>query len=334
MAAPSTRPFTITIMDYSPDHCTEAEVADVRDCFPYRDSPGATWINICGLDDPDRLAALGEHFGVTSLTMDDILDTGRRPKFVDEGAYLFLSARMLDVADRLPEKIAAEQLDIIVGRGFLITFQERPGDVLDPVRDRLRKGGSRLRSRGADYLAYAILDALVDRYFQILELAGEKVELLEDDLLLHPKTAHLGQIHRYRRSMILLHRAVWPLREVIGQFERGDSALIDGATVPFLHNLYTHIIQAAEEVDTYRDMLAGLQDLYLSSLSNRMNEVMKVLTVAATIFVPLTFITGVYGMNFRFMPELGWKWSYPLFWAGSVVLTGLMIAYFKRKKYL
>ncbi len=324
----------ITVMDYTPDHLEEHTFSDLGDCLPYRDTPTVTWINISGRLDFAELKLLADHFGISPLILEDIQDVGQRPKIIDADRCLFLSARMLDTPDKLPTKIAAEQLNLIVGNGFLISLQERPGDVLDPVRARIRNTNSRLRSRGVDYLAYALLDALVDRYFQILEIAGEKVELLEDDLLDQPETGHLGQIHHYRRSMIILRRAVWPLREVLNQLERRESHLITTDTVPFLQNLYGHIIQAAEEIETYRDMLSGLQDLYLTSLSNRMNEVMKVLTLAATIFVPLTFITGVYGMNFRYMPELDWKWSYPLFWGISLVLSVVMIVFFKRKKYL
>ncbi len=327
-------PVSITVMDFDTDHLEERTLASIADCLPYRDKTTLTWINICGLRDPEDLAVLGKHFGIKPLTLEDIADTRQRPKMVDEGKYFFVIARMLDAPDRLPVKVSAEQLSLVVGPGFLISFQERPGDILDPLRDRIRKGTSRTRALGSDYLLYALLDTLVDRYFQILEMAGEKVELLEDELLAQPTTKHLNLIHRYRRSMIILRRAVWPLREVLNQLERGENDLIAPGTIPFLHNLYGHIIQGTEEVETYRDMLSGLQDLYLSGISNRMNEVMKVLTVAATIFVPLTFLTGVYGMNFRHIPELDWKWSYHLFWGVSVVLTVGMIIFFRRKKYL
>lgn len=328
-----TEEIVITVIDYEDGRFEEKRVEDIAECLPFRDTDSTTWINIDGLHDVGCLKAISDHFGIHPLVQEDIVNAHQRPKVEDYDAYLFIITHMLNATDD-PFGIRSEQISLILGPNFVISFQERPGDVFEPVRERLRKGKGRIRDWGADYLAYALLDAVVDHYFIILEKAGELIETVEESLLESPDPSHLQLVHQYKREMILMRRAVWPLREVIGFLERAESGLIQERVGPFLRDVYDHTIQVAESIETFRDMLSGLQDLYLSSISNKMNEVMKVLTIAATIFVPLTFIAGIYGMNFEHMPELGWKWSYPVFWGVIVGAAGGMVAFFRRRKYL
>jgi magnesium transporter len=223
---------------------------------------------------------------------------------------------------------------LVVGPNFVISIQEEPGDCFDPVRQRIRAGKGRSRRMGPDYLAYTLIDAVVDNYFVILERLGEKIESLEEELMERPTRELLHTIHELKREMILLRRAVWPLREVAGRLERGESGLVKHETRVFLRDLYDHTIQVIDGVESYRDMLTGLQDLYLSSVSNKLNEVMKVLTIIATLFIPVSFFAGVFGMNFDYMPELRWKWSYPIFWAVIASAIGGMLMWFRRKRWL
>ena len=324
----------ITVIDFLGEEFAERTVGNVKECLPFRDTPTTTWINIDGLHDTAVLQTIGDHFGIHPLVQEDIINTHQRPKVEDYESYLFIVANMLKAEPGEDFDIHSEQISLLLGPNFVISFQEKPGDVFDGVRERLRKGKGRIRTWGADYLAYALIDAVVDHYFLILEQAGELIEILEEKLLESPETAHLQQIHAYKREMILMRRAIWPLREVVGFLSRTESNLIQDRVGPFLRDVYDHTIQVADSLETFRDMLSGLQDLYLSSISNKMNEVMKVLTIAATIFVPLTFFAGIYGMNFEHMPELSWKWSYPLFWVFIVTVGGGMMVFFRRRKYL
>ncbi len=324
---------TITVLQYDPDHLEEASPASAEECLRYRDSPIVAWLNVNGLSETATLERFGSHYGLHPLVVEDIGNTQQRPKLEDYEDYLYLVCRMISYDERR-DRLESEQVSIVLGRTWVLSFQERDGDVFEPVRSRIRGGKGRIRQRGADYLAYALLDAVVDHYFVVLESFGERIEDLEKDLLERPETGLLERIHGLKREMILLRRAVWPLRDVIAGLERLESELIQDTTMPFLRDVYDHVIQIADIIESYRDMLSGLQDLYLNSLSNRMNEVMKVLTIAATIFVPLTFLAGIYGMNFVHMPELHWKWGYPLFWVVAVAIAGGMLAFFRRKRWL
>ncbi len=328
-----TEKVTISIIDFNEDSFQEKTVAEATECLPFRETATTTWINIVGLHDTKTLKTINDYFEIHPLIQEDIVNTHQRPKVEDFDTFLYMVVRMLSATDK-PFSIHSEQISLILGPNFVITFQERPGDVFEPVRERLRLGKGRIRSWGADYLLYALLDSVVDHYFLILEKSGELLEDLEEDLLKSPEPTQLKLVHFYKREMILMRRAVWPLREAVGRLERDESTLIQDRIRPFLRDVYDHTIQVADSVDTFRDMLSGLGDLYLSSVSNKMNEVMKVLTIAATIFVPLTFLAGVYGMNFHYLPELSWKWSYPAFWVISITLTIVMVLFFRRRKYL
>lgn len=323
----------ITVIDYDRNHMEEKVVQEASDCVPFRDKSSVTWINVDGLQDIDVIEALGSSFGAHSLVLEDILSTSQRPKFEDFDEYFFIVIKMLDYRDDI-EEVTAEQVSLLVGRNFVISFQERQGDVFDPVRERLRKGKGRIIKKGADYLAYALMDVIVDNYFSILEKSGDRMEEMEDMVIEQPEPETLQKIREVKREMIFLRRSVWPLREVIGNLERLETGIVDKSTRIYLRDLYDHIIQVVDTIEGMRDMISGLQDVYISSVSNRMNEVMKVLTIIATIFIPLTFIAGVYGMNFEHMPELKYHWAYPAVWGVMVVVAMVMVLFFKKKRWL
>jgi magnesium transporter len=265
--------------------------------------------------------------------MEDILHTDQRPKMEDFEDYIFIVTKML-FFDQEKRELKAEQLSLILGENYVVTFQERVGDVFEPIRERIRKGKGRVRKMQSDYLAYALIDAVVDHYFIVLEKIGETVESLEEELVTNPTPETLQAIHHLKRELIFLRKSVWPLRELISGLERGEASLIQEKTTVFLRDVYDHTIQVIDTVESLRDMVSGMLDVYLSSVSNRMNEVMKVLTIIATIFIPMTFIAGIYGMNFENMPELKWPWGYPLVWCVILAIGIVMLGYFKKKKWL
>ncbi len=291
----------IRVVTYDDQHIEEMDLDTVEQCFPYKDAPGTSWINIDGLHETDVIEKIGRHFNLHPLVLEDILNTDQRPKMDDHEEYVFLTLKMLTYDDA-NHQLKIENISLILGSSFVITFQEVEGDIFESVRERLRKAKGRIRNGGADYLAYALIDAIVDYYFVVLEKIGDKVESLEEELIAEPSPQTLQTIHDLKRELIFLRRSVWPLREVIGMLERGEVEIIQDKTTIFLRDVYDHTIQVIDTVETLRDMASGMLDVYLSSVSNRMNEVMKILTIIATIFIPLTFIAGIYGMNFKYMP--------------------------------
>ena len=323
----------ITIIDYDEGQFQEKEAKTIEECFPFKDKPTVTWINIDGIDQVDVIEKMGNHFNIHPLVLEDIVNTGQRPKMEDFVDYIFIVLKMLYYNEKGME-IKAEQVSVILGSNFVISFQESEGDVFDPIRERIRRDRGRIRKMGADYLAYSLIDNIVDNYFTILEKLGEKIEDIEDELITNPALETLQNIHSLKREMIFLRKSVWPLREVISRLERWESPLINKSLDIYLRDVYDHTIQVVDSIETFRDMLSGLLDIYLSSVSNRMNEIMKVLTIIATIAIPLTVITGLYGMNFQFMPELQWRWGYPSVLLAMLTLGVLMIIYFRRKKWL
>ena len=323
----------ITVMDYDESHFEEKGVKTIDECFIFKDKPTVTWINIDGLHQVEILEKLGECYGLHPLVLEDILNTDQRPKMEDYGEYIYIVLKDLDYDDK-SSQIEPEQISLILGPNFVFSFQEREGDTFDTIRERLRNSKGRIRKMGADYLAYTLLDSIVDNYFIILEKLGEKIEFLEEKLVTQPTPETLQIIHYLKREMIFLRKAVWPLREVISGLERGESSLIKESTRIYLRDVYDHTIQTIDTIETYRDMVSGMLDIYLSSVSNRLNSVMKVLTIIATIFMPLTFLAGVYGMNFKFMPELEWRWGYPLIWLVMVGIGVFMLLYFRKKRWL
>ncbi len=328
-----TEDIRITVMNYDDSGLQETEFKSIEQCFAFKDKPSVTWINIEGLHDVENIGRLGDCYGFHPLVLEDILNTEQRPKVEDFEGYLYIVLRMLH--NEKTSSIVTEQISLILGSNFLISFQEGlAGDVFDAVRERIRTGKGRIRGMGADYLAYSLIDAVVDNYFVILEKMGERIESLEDALVRRPQTRTLHEIHDLRREMIFLRKAVWPLREVIGFLEKGESSLVGEPTRVYLRDVYDHTIQVIDAIETSRDILSGMLDIYLSSISNRMNEIMKFLTIIGTIFIPLTFIVGVYGMNFEYMPELRWRWGYFALLGVMLAIGIFMLFYFKRKKWL
>ena len=324
----------VTLIDYDGENLEEKSVRSVAELAAYRDRPTVSWIQIDGIHDTALLEQLGGVFGLHPLILEDILNTDQRPKMEDLGDYLFIVLKKFcATADRNGE-FASEQISVILGPGYVISFREKEDGLFHPLRERIRTGKGRMRGAGADYLAYSIIDIIVDSYFYVLETLGERIEREEEALLGKPAERTLQAIQRLKRDLIDLRKSVWPLRETIAALERCESPRIRPATRIYLKDVYDHAIQALDSVETYRDMLSGMIDIYLSSLSNRMNQVMKVLTIIATLFMPMTFLAGVYGMNFRHFPELEWTWGYPLFWIVTLAIAAAMLILFRRKKWL
>ena len=322
----------ISIIDYDEKQLKEMDAETVEVCFPFRDSNTVTWINIDGLHDVGIIEKLGSCYNLHPLLLEDILNTEQRPKMEDFGDYLFLVLKMLDYGEN--GVIEAEQVSLVLGPNYVISFQEHEGDVFNAVRERIRKNKGRIRKSGADYLAYALMDSIVDNYFLILENVGERIETAEQQLAENPTMETLNAIRELKKEMIFLRKSIWPLREVINNLERGESSLIHESLTAYLRDVYDHTIQIIDTVESLRDMISGLLDVYLSSISNKMNEVMKVLTIFASIFIPLTFVAGIYGMNFKFMPELEWTWGYFVVLCVMAAAAAVMLVYFKRKKWL
>lgn len=323
----------VTILDYDEKGSQEKEITDIEDVFFYNKKPTVTWINVSGIHRVDLIEKIGRGFNLHPLTIEDIVNTDQRPKLEDHEKYLYIVFKMLTY-DETEDEVKTEQVSLICMENCVLSFQEREGDVFENIRQRIRNNKGRIRRMKADFLAYSLIDAVVDNYFLILEKLGDRIEVLEDSIVDNPKPESMQEIHRLKRGMLFLRKSVWPLREVISGLERGESLLIHKPTRVFLRDIYDHTIQVIDTVETFRDILSGMHDTYLSSLSNRMNEIMKVLTIIATIFIPLTFIAGVYGMNFEYMPELAWRWGYfgVLGLMAGVVI--LMVAYFRKKKWL
>ena len=324
----------ISVLDYNEGQVQEKELREIQECFVFKDKPTVTWVDMDHIDDVKMIEGLGECYGLHPLVLEDIMNTDQRPKIEDYGDYAFIVLKMLHYQDRSGQ-IESEQISLILGQNFVFSFQEgKAGDVFGPIRDRIRNGKGRVRKMGADYLVYSLIDAIVDNYFVILEKLGERVEFLEEELVAQPTPGTLKEIHSLKREMIFLRKAVWPLREVIGVLERGESPLIRESIRIYLRDVYDHTIQVIDTIETIRDMVSGMLDIYLSSISNRLNAVMKVLTTIATIFMPLTFLAGLYGMNFKHMPELEWPWGYPMVLMIMAAVGSSMLIYFKRKKWL
>ena len=322
----------ITIIDFDRENFRELVAGTVDECFPFKDSPTITWINIDGLHETDVIDKIGRHFGLHPLLLEDILNTGGRPKIEDFGEYVFVVLKMLYQEDNGGE-ILSEQISLLFGENYVISFQESIGDVFGSIRERIRKGKGRVRKERADYLAYLIIDSIVDNYFNVLEDIADYIEDTEEVLLEKPNSETLQTIHGLKNDALFLRKSIWPLREIINVLERGESPLIQETTRIYFRDIYDHTVQIMDTLDTFRDMIAGMLDTYLSSMSNRMNEVMKVLTIFASIFIPLTFMAGVYGMNFEYMPELQWPWGYPVLWVLMLTVGITMVVMFKRKKW-
>lgn len=323
----------IEVFDYDKDTLEEKELSNIEEAFEYKTSQPVTWININGLNHTDAIEKIGKHYSIHPLILEDIANTQQRPKIDEYEDYLFVVLKML-YFDK-DEKLCIEHISFVLGKNYVVSFQESSGDVFDGIRERLRTGKGRVRSMGSDYLLYVLMDAAVDNYFNLIEVMGDKIEELEDTLFeKKPNDTITYEIQDLKREILKIRRAVFPLREVVNRIEKSDNPLISEKTQHYLRDLYDHIIQVSENVDIYREMIWGLMDMYMTTISNKMNEVMKVLTIMATIFIPLTFIAGIYGMNFENIPELKFKYGYHVLWGVMLVIFVGMLYYFKRRKWL
>ena len=335
-ADPEASPTAIRMIAYGPDGLTEKEGIALEEALGHLGKWPVVWINVDGLGDVETIQALGETFGLHRLAVEDIIHVGQRAKTEPYDDHVFVVAPMLSMEDRLH----VEQLSLFVGKGWVLTFQERRGDCFDPVRERIRHGRGKIRTAGTDYLAYALLDAVIDAGFPLAEKISEALDELEDDVLLKPEPSTVSRIQRIRSDLLGFRRSVWPLRDALGTLLRGESPVFEKETLIYLRDCHDHAVRILDLVETYREIASSLMDGYMSQLSHRMNEVMKVLTIIATIFIPLSFIAGVYGMNFDGevspwnMPELRWVWGYP-FAVGLMLVVGLgMLAWFRKKGWL
>jgi len=322
----------IKLINYGEHDYIEQDIENIAQCFEFKDDKTITWINIDGIHDTDMLSKLGDCFGFHPLILEDILNTEQRPKVEDFTDYIYVVLKMIDYEKNLKE-VTFDQVSIILGKNYLISLHERPLDIYETVKNTLKKDRSKIRKAGSDYLAYLLMDSIIDNYFSVLENVGERIENIENKIITNPSPKTLKATHNLKRDMLFMRKSVWPLREVISKLERGEISLIKNSTRIYIRDIYDHIIQVIDTIETYRDMLSGMIDIYLSSISNRLNEVVKILTIISTIFIPITFIASIYGMNFKFIPEFSWKWSYPVVWFIMLAVIITMVIYFKRKKW-
>lgn len=339
-------PGTITYIGRKEDKETSLEVIDYNkesferyvsktpeDAFKFEEASRTTWINIDGLGNTAEVEKLGKYYGLHPLIMEDIVNTNQRPKIEEYQDFLFIVAKMLYFKE--DGQLENEHISFVLGKDYVLSFQETGGDVFDGVRERLSSAKGKIRSRGSDYLVYALLDAIVDNYFKVIEEMSDRIETLEEQLFTtQPSNDITFEIQELKRTILRIRRAVFPLREVVSRMEKIENELIQEQTRNYIRDLYDHIIQVSENIEIYREMAWSVMDMYMTTISNKMNEVMKVLTIMATIFIPLTFIAGVYGMNFEYMPELEWKYSYFVLWGIMLLILAGMIYYFKQKKWL
>jgi magnesium transporter len=323
----------ITVIDYDEQSFQEKQATNIEECFEFKTTPTITWVNIDGIHNIEIIEKIGRHYELHPLLLEDIVTTWQRPKFEDFEKYLFIVLRMLSYNEQ-KQAIESEQMSLVLGSNFVISFQETIGDIFDQIRDRIRTGKGRHRKMGADYLSYSLIDATVDNYFAILERLGEKLELMQEQLVSDPTPKLFERIHHLKKELVLLRRSVWPLRELISGLQRSETELISEPTRVYLRDVYDHAVQVIDTVEGFRDMVSGTLEIYLSSMNTRLNAIMKVLTVIATIFMPLSFIASLYGMNFKYMPEIQWRWGYPIVLVGMLVITVVMLLYFRKKRWL
>jgi magnesium transporter len=325
-------PFTLQVFHYNHEDLKEKETTDNHEALDIIKDDKVTWINVEGRQDPEEIEKLCTLLNIHPLTIEDILTPGQRPKIEDNVDYLFLVIKILSFNQE--DSLSMEQVSLLLGKNYVISFHEHSGSTIDIIKNRIRQSKGRIRIKKADYLFYALIDTIVDYYFVVLEKIGDKLEDIEDDLLENPTMATLNSLHKMKKEIITLRRAVWPLREVVNKLERRDLKLVGHETNIFFRDVYDHTIQVIETVETFRDMISGMIDLYQSTISNRLNQVMKGLTIIATIFLPLTFLTGLYGMNFNNIHELQWRYGYFAVLGLSITVVITMLVIFRRKRWL
>jgi magnesium transporter len=323
---------TINLTEYDENNSETYEIKSVEEIDPFTDTPQVTWVSVCGLHETEFLKQVGEKFKIHPLVLEDILNTDTRPKIELTDDYLFIVMKLVMFN---PEQkiLETEQVSFILGKTFLFSFSEKSDEIFNPIRDRINTQLGKIRKRGSDYLLYALMDIVVDHYFLALEKVEDRIETLDDEVINNPERSQIESIYNLRNLLLMMRRSIWPLREIVNQLIKDDSDLLDDSIEPYLRDIYDHTIHITESIEQQREITNGLMEIYLSMMSNKMNEVMKVLTVIATIFIPLTFIVGIYGMNFKYLPELEWPWAYFAVWGVMIGVTLLMLYYFKRKNW-
>lgn len=323
-------PIEISVIRYSEDSFERAIVEKATDVYQEKNEDTITWINIEGIHDTEVIQQIGKDFKLHPLMLEDILNIEQRPKIDNFGDNIIVFLKMLYISET---KLIVEPISLVLGPNYLISFQEQPGDVFDNIRLRLENSNGKIRNHRADYLLYSLMDAIIDNYFIVLEDISEKLEFLEDKLFLSTDNQLLYELQHLRKQIVVIRRSVYPLREIVNKLNREEYEAIEEESEKYFRDLYDHTIQIIETIETFKETVASLKDVFMTSISNKMNEIMKVLTLIATIFIPITFVVGVYGMNFENMPELGWKYGYALTWGIMVVMTVSMLLYFKKKKW-
>jgi len=323
---------TINLTEYDENNSETYEIKSVKEIAPFTDTPQVTWVSVCGLHETEFLKQVGEKFKIHPLVLEDILNTDTRPKIEITDDYLFIVMKLVMFN---PEQkiLETEQVSFILGKTFLFSFSEKSDEIFNPIRDRINTQLGKIRKRGSDYLLYALMDIVVDHYFLALEKVEDRIETLDDEVINNPERSQIESIYNLRNLLLMMRRSIWPLREIVNQLIKDDSDLLDESIEPYLRDIYDHTIHITESIEQQREITNGLMEIYLSMMSNKMNEVMKVLTVIATIFIPLTFIVGIYGMNFPNMPEMKWPWAYFAVWGVMVTVVVVMLIYFRKKNW-
>lgn len=319
----------LRLIHYDAEHFDQTLLPDLEGCGQYLERPGVTWLHISGVHQADILQHL-DRFGLHPLVIEDIMNTEQRTKFEDYGGYIYIVVKTLSAQNG---EVGMEQISLVLGRNFAISVEESPSGAFESVRQMVEHNRGQVRQSGADYLAYLLLDKVVDNYFGVLEQFGERIDTLQDELISDARSEQLRHLHQLRRESLELRRSIWPLRDVLAGIERERSALIRDETRVYLRDVYDHAIHVVDTIETDREMLAGMLEVYVSNATNRLNEVIKVLTIISTVFIPPMFVASVYGMNFRHMPELAWPWGYAFAWGLMIALALAMLVYFKRKRW-
>jgi magnesium transporter len=327
------KPVKTTLIDYNANDFTELECKQVNECLSFENPENTYWLNVDGLNQPDIISIIGKKLNLHPLLLEDILNTTHRPKVEEFEGYLFFTLKMITINVK-KKQIESEQVSLVLGPNWLVTFQEQEGDIFDAIRIRLKENKGLIRKSKADYLLYSIIDIIVDHYFIIIDFLNDEIEDLEDEVLYDPTQESSIKIQNLKRLLMNFRKSMLPLREAVSSLQKYNNNLINEETLRYYRDIYEHLIHLTDNLESQRDMLASIMDLYLSGISNKMNQVMKVLTIIATIFIPLTFIVGVYGMNFKNIPELNWRYGYFAIWGIMLVIVILMLVYFKRKKWL
>jgi len=326
-------PVKISHIEYNGEMFQEQVISNLQSYKINKKADTVSWININGIYDLEIINKLKEKFCIHPLVMEDILNVSQRPKYEDFEDYIFVVLKMFQY-EETTDDVQSEQMSILLYKGTVLTFQEHEGDVFNQIRDRIRNKKGRICNKKGDYLVYSLLDAIVNYYFVILEKLGERLERIEEEVFSNPKKETVAKIHYLKQEIILLRKSIWPIRDVVNSLIKGESSLIEKESRPFLHDLYDHTIEIMDIIESYRDTNTSLMDMYLSSISNRMNEIMKVLTMMSTIFIPLSFLAGLYGMNFKNMPELEMPFAYPVVLSLMIAIVIGMLLFFRRKKWL